>query len=163
MAPRDNDQDRERPSWREIDARRDRQSSQPQPKERRLPKKEAERVRKMALQQAEALFKGKRGRPEYQGALKGLEAAHGTKKFSAAAKKFLQEYGLPEEWGALNLLLDFQDPEVIAQVLQTMAALAGSRSLVEQQGFKGRLQVIALTNTDAGVRQEAEEIMTSIK
>jgi hypothetical protein len=162
MTLRDDDQDRERPSWREIDARRDRQSSQPKPKERRLPKKQAEWVRKMALQQAEALFKGKRGKPEYQGALKELEAAHGTKKFPAAAKKFLQEYGLPEEWGALNLLLDLAQPEVMAEVLRAMATQAGSRSLVEQQGFKGRLQVIALTNADAGVRQEAEEIMANL-
>ena len=162
MTPRDDDQDRERPSWREIDARRDRQSSQPKPKERRLPKKKAEWVRKMALQQAEALFKGKRGRPEYQAALKELEAAHGTKKFPAAAKKFLQEYGLPEEWGALNLLLDLAQPEIMAEVLHAMAAQAGSRSLVEQQGFKGRLQVIALTNLDAGVRREAEEIMATL-
>jgi hypothetical protein len=162
MTPRDDDQDRERPSWREIDARRDRQSGQPKPKERRLPKKQAERVRKMALQQAEALFKGKRGRPEYQSALKELEAAHGTKKFPAVAKKFLQEYGLPEEWGALNLLLDFQEPEVIAEVLRAMANLVGSRSRVEQQGFKGRLQVLALINTNAAVREEAEEILAAI-
>lgn len=162
MTSKDDDRDRERPSWREIDARRDRQSSQPKPKERRLPKKQAERVRKMALQQAEALFKGKRGRPEYQSALKELEAAHGTKKFPAVAKKFLQEYGLPEEWGALNLLLDFQEPEVIAEVLRAMANLVGSRSRVEQQGFKGRLQVLALINTNAAVREEAEEILAAI-
>ena len=162
MAPRNDDDERERPSWREIDARRDRQSSRPAPKERRLPKKQAEMVRKRALMQAEALFKGKRGRPEYQAALKELETAHGTKKFVAIAKKFLQEYGLPEEWGALNLLLDFPEPAVITEVLNAMAAQAGSRSLVEQQGFKGKLQILALTSPDAGVRREAEEIMASI-
>jgi hypothetical protein len=163
MALKDDDQERERPSWREIDARRDRQSSQPKPKERRMPKKQAERVRKMALQQAEALFKGKRGRPEYQAALKELEGAYGTKKFLAAAKKFLKEYGLPEEWGVLNLLLDFPEAEITREVLHAMAALAGSRSLVEQQGFKGRLQILALTDADDLVRQEAEEILHSIK
>ncbi len=159
MASRNDDDERERPSWREIDARRDRQSSRPAPKERRLPKKQAEWVRKMALKQAEALFKGKRGRPEYQNALKELEAAHGKKKFLATAKKFLQEYGLPEEWGALNLLLDFPEPAVITEVLRTMAGQVASRSLVEQQGFKGRLQILALTNADATVRHEAEEII----
>lgn len=163
MTTRDDDQDRERPSWREIDARRDRQSSQPPARERRLPKKQAERVRKMALLQAEALFTGKRARPEYQAALKELEAAHGTKKFPAIARKFLQEYGLPEEWGVLNLLLDFREPEAMVDVLRAMAGLAGSRSRVEQQGFKGRLQVIALTTPEAGVRLEAEEIMAAMK
>ena len=71
MAPKDDD-DRERPSWREIDQRRDRQ--QPGPPEAAVPKKQAEMVRQQALRQAEALFKGKRGRPEYQKALRELEA-----------------------------------------------------------------------------------------
>jgi hypothetical protein len=116
----------------------------------------------MALKQAEALFRGKRGRPEYQAALKELEAAHGTKKFPGVAKKFLQEYGLPEEWGVLNLLLDFPEPTVTIEVLRAMAGQAGSRSLVEQQGFKGRLQILALTNVEAEVRRTAEEILAKL-
>lgn len=163
MAPRNDDEERERPSWREIDARRDRAGSRPAPREKRLPKKQAEWVRKMALRQAEALFKGKRGRPEYQAALKELEAAHGTKKFAATAKKFLQEYGLPEEWGALNMLLDYPDPQVITEVLHAMGAQAPFRSRVEQQGFKGRLRILALTNADANVRQEAEEMLATLE
>jgi hypothetical protein len=162
MTPKSDDNERERPSWREIDARRDRQGSRPEPKERRLPRKQAEWARKMALKQAEALFQGKRGRPEYQAALQELEGAHGTKKFPGVAKKFVQEYGLPEEWGALNLLLDFPEPGVMIEVLRAMAAQAGSRSLVEQQGFKGRVQILALTHGDAEVRRSAEEILAVI-
>ena len=160
MAPKDDD-DRERLSWREIDQRRDRQ--QPgAPKKQRLPKKEAEMVRLQALRQAEALFKGKRGRPEYQSALRELESLHGTKKFNNFVKKFLEEYGLPEEWGALNRMLDYPEPEVVAEVLGAMAGQAGSRSRVEQQGFKGRLQILALTSPDAAVRSRAEEIMANL-
>jgi hypothetical protein len=162
MTPKSDDDERGRPSWREIDARRDRAGGRSEPKERRLPKKQAEWVRKMALKQAEALFRGKRGRPEYQAALKELEAAHGTKKFPGVAKKFLQEYGLPEEWGVLNLLLDFPEPTVTIEVLRAMAGQAGSRSLVEQQGFKGRLQILALTNVEAEVRRTAEEILAKL-
>lgn len=162
MAPKSDDNERERPSWRDIDARRDRAGGRSAPKERRLPKKQTEWVRKMALQQAEALFRGKRGRPEYQAALKELEAAHGTKKFPGVAKKFLQEYGLPEEWGVLNLLLDFPEPGVTAEVLRAMAAQAGARSRVEQQGFKGRVQILALTSAEAEVRQIAEEILATL-
>ena len=109
MAPPRNDDERERPSWREIDQRRDGSSHRakaPPP----VPKDQAEAIRKQALAQAEALFKGKRSRPEYQTDLKKLEAGHGSKKFPALAKKFLEEYGLPEEWGALTRLLDYDDP-----------------------------------------------------
>jgi hypothetical protein len=161
MPPRKDDDDRERPSWREIDQRRDgtrrREKAKP-----RVPKKQAEMIRKQALAQAEALFKGKRGRPEYQKALKQLEASHGTKKFSALAKKFLEEYGLPEEWGALTRFLDYGDPGVVAEVLQAMADQVDSRSQVEKQGFKGRLQVMVLTNPHQEVRDRAQEILSHL-
>jgi hypothetical protein len=158
MPPR-RDEDRERPSWREIDQRRDgtrrREKAAP-----RVPKKQAEMIRKQALAQAEALFKGKRGRPEYQAALKQLEAGHGSKKFAALAKKFLEEYGLPEEWGALTRFLDYGDPGVVVSVLQAMAGRVESRSQVEKQGFKGRLQVMLLTDPHPEVRGCAQEILS---
>jgi len=158
--PPKKDDDRERLSWREIDARRDRAGGVRPPRQPRVPKKQAEMLRKHALAQAEALFKGKRGRPEYQAALRQLEAHHGDKKFPALAKKFLEEYGLPTEWGALLRLLDYPDPEVMVEVLRAMAGQVGSRSRVEQQGFKGKLQILALTCPHPQVRRCAEEIIT---
>src|SRR5208337_478637 len=105
-------------------------------------KKQAEKIRLQALAQAEALFQGKRARPEYQKDLLELEARHGTKRFASYARKFLEEYGLPEEWGALTRLLEYPDPAVV------------------QQGFKGRLQVLALTSHYEEVRRAAEEILS---
>jgi hypothetical protein len=158
MTPRRDDDDRERPSWREIDQRRD--GSRHRPKAPApVPKVQAEMLRKQALAQAEALFKGKRARPEYQTDLKKLEAAHGSGKFPALAKHFLEEYGLPEEWGALTRLLDYDDPEAVAEVLRAMAGQAAQRSRVEKQGFKGRLQVLVLTSPYPAVREAAEEIL----
>jgi len=160
MAPKDDD-DRERLTWKEIDQRRDRQQGQA-PKKPRLPKKEAEKVRLEALRQAEALFKGKRGRPEYRTALKELEAHQGTKKFHNTVKIFLNEYGLPEEWGALNRLLDYPEPAVVVEVLRAMAEQSGARSRVEQQGFKGRVQILSLTSPHPEVRRQAEEILAGL-
>jgi hypothetical protein len=156
------DEDRERPSWREIDQRRDRQGHR-EPKKPRPPKKQAEMVRLLALKQAEALFQGKRGRPEYQKALKELEGAHGSKKFTAVAKKFVAEYGLPMEWGALNLLLDYSEGAVVLEVLAAMSAQWEERSRVEKQGFGGRLRVLALTSRDQEVQRRAEELLASLQ
>jgi hypothetical protein len=158
----DRDDDRERPSWREIDQRRDRPGHR-EPKKPRPPKKQAEMVRLLALKQAEALFQGKRGRPEYQKALKELEGAHGTKKFAAVAKKFVAEYGLPTEWGALNLLLDHPEGAVVLEVLAAMSSQWEERSRVEKQGFGGRLRVLALTSRDQEVQRRAEELLASLQ
>jgi hypothetical protein len=162
MAPRDDDE-RERPSWREIDQKRDRSGGARPPRQPQASKKQSEALRLQALAQAEALFKGKRARPEYQKDLRKLEEKHGTKHFVAYAKKFLAEYGLPEEWGALILLLDYPEAAVITEVLQALAGQSGTRSRVEQQGFKGRLQVLALTSAFPEVRRCAEEILEENK
>ena len=162
MPPKRNDEERERPSWREIDQRRDGSSHRPKAPPP-VPKAQAEVIRKQALAQAEALFKGKRSRPEYQTDLKKLEAGHGTKKFPALAKKFLEEYGLPEEWGALTRFLDYNDPGAGVAVLQAMAGQLERRSRVEKQGFKGRLQVLALTSPHGEIRRAAEDILAEIE
>jgi len=158
---KDRDDDRERPSWREIDQRRDR-PGQREPGAPRLPKKQEEWVRKLALRQAEALFQGKGGRPGYQAAVKELESAHGTKKFSGLAKKFLTEYGLPDQWGTLNLLLDYPEAAVRLEVLTAMRAKMGERSRVEQQGFAGKLKILAMTSGEVEVRRLAEEFLAGL-
>jgi hypothetical protein len=160
----DRDDDQERPSWREIDQRRDRAGGgRRQPAAPKVPKKQAEKVRQLALRQAEALFQGKRARPEYQKALKELEGAHGTKKFAGLARKFVADYGLPAEWGTLNLLLDYPETEVVLGVLTAMSGQWEGRSRVEQQGFGGRLRVLALTSRDQEVRRLAEDLLENLK
>jgi hypothetical protein len=162
MPPKRDDDERERPSWREIDQRRDGSSHRgkaPPP----APKVQAEVIRQQALAQAEALFKGKRARPEYQTDLKKLEASHGSKKFSALAKKFLEDYGLPEEWGALTRLLDYDDPAAVVAVLQAMAGQVARRTRVEKQGFKGRLHVLAVTSLHPEIRRAAEDILAEFE
>lgn len=162
MTPKGDDDDRERPSWREIDQRRDGTRHRAPARKPRMPKTQAEWARRQALREAEALFKGKKGRPEYQAALRELEACHGSKKFPVCAKKFLHEYGLPEEWGALTRLLDYPEPEVVAAVIRVMANQLGQRSRVEQQGFKGRMRILALTSPHGALRNTAEEILANL-
>ena len=53
----------------------------------------------------------------------------------------------------MNRLLDYPEPEVVAEVLGAMAEQVRSRSRVEQQGFKGRVQVLALTSPHGEVRR----------
>ena len=48
------------------------------------------------------------------------------------------------------------------EVLQAMAGQAEQRSRVEQQGFKGRLQVLALTSPHQEIRRAAEEILGGV-
>ncbi len=149
MAPdRDGDEERERPSWREIDRRRDgSRHIRPEPKPTgRRRQQEQEKVRREALKQAEALFAGKQQRPEYKKALAALESQRATPVFPEAARKFLEQFDLPEDWRGLMLFLDYPDPQVAAAALQRLAALAPNAGMVERQGLKGKLSLISLTS-----------------
>ena len=127
-----------------------------------MPKVQADLIRKQALAQAEALFKGKRRRPGYQTDLKKLESSHGRQENLPGWKFLREEYGLPEEWGALTRFLDYDDPIAVVAVLQAMAGQLEKRSRVEKQGFKGRLQVLALTSPHPEIRRAAEEILGNL-
>ena len=70
---------------------------------------------------------------------------------------------MPEEWGALTLFLDYDDPTAVVSVLQAMAGQLEKRSRVERQGFKGRLQVLALTNPHPEIRRAAEDILAGFE
>ena len=50
-------------------------------------------------------------------------------------------------------------PPPVVEVLQAMAGQVEKRSRVEKQGFKGRLQVLALTSPHPEIRRAAEEIL----
>ena len=86
-----------------------------------------------------------------------------TKKFAGVAKKFVAEYGLPAEWGVLNLLLDHPEGAVVLEVLAAMGDQWEGRSRVEQQGFGGRLRVLALTSRDLEVQRRAEELLAILQ
>jgi len=49
------------------------------------------------------------------------------------------------------------------EVLTAMSAQWEGRSRVEQQGFGGRLRVMALTNRDLEVRRRAEELLATLQ
>ncbi len=159
MTPPHDDEDRDRPSWREIDQLRDKsRHARPEPKPRGGKRKQ-ERARQEALRQAEALFAGKRALPEYRQALLALEGRYGTARFLPAAKKFLAEYGLPEEWGALILFLEYPESAVVQEALARLAVLSPGRSRVEQQGFKGKLRVLSLSAANSEVKKAAQKIL----
>jgi len=143
MSPYD-DEDREKPSWREIDRRRDHSrhvtGEEKSSKERIL---RSDWAKKQHLKEAEKFFQGKKGTAAYKTAYTALHEKYGTPLFQEAAKNFLEQFGLPDDWGTLLLLLDLPDPKWV----------------IDQRGFKGKLRVLVMDTKNAGVRQEIETIL----
>lgn len=149
MTPRrdSEDDERERPSWREIDRMRDRsrhvsRGEQRPSKERSL---RSTWAKKQHLKEAEKVFQGVAGTKEHKAAVAAIHRSYGSGKFSSAVKKYLKTYGVPVEWGTLLLLLDHRDDDVLADVIDKLKDLAPKRTPVEKQGFKNKLEILTFT------------------
>ncbi len=149
---------REKPSWRERDRRKDRSRHVGQGDF--SPGQGSRWVRKQILREADRLFQGKRGKkvnPEQEKLRNEIHRFCGTKKFEPAVRKYMKEHGLPDDWSTLMLLLDFKEPGVAVQVIQELKALYPQQGLEEQQGFRSKLNIIAMTTKDDELRHCAEE------
>ena len=159
---RNDDNERERPSWREIDRLRD-QSRQKRTEPKPLGgRKQQEKIRQEALKQAEALFAGKQQRPEYKKALAALEDQRATPQFMGAAEKFLEDYGLPEDWRGLMLFLDYSDPAVVGGAMTRLQQLASSQSMTELQGLKGKLRTLSLISRFLEIKEQAAAMLLEL-
>jgi len=156
------DDDRERLSWSEIDKRKDKSRHLSQEKPAFKKSKRSEWVQKQYLKEAEKLFMGKKGSPKYKEAFNELYRRHGTPKFPSVAKKFLQEYGLPTDWNTLFLFLDYNDGGTINEAILKLKSNYRERSLTEMQGFRAKLEIIAMTTKDAALRETIQEVMKEL-
>ena len=155
--------EREKISWREIDKRKDRSPYAPKETAEDRPRSQKSEWRmKQYRKQADKLFMGKKGTKKHQKAHSDVERHHGTDQFEETAKTYLSLYGLPEDWGTLSLLLDYSDPEIVSQVIEAMKNLYETRSSAEKQVFKAKVDILAMTASDSDLRGYAEDVLTSL-
>jgi hypothetical protein len=160
MVRRHDEDEREKISWREIDRRRDR--SPYAPKETpgdRVRSRRSEWVMKKYRKEADKLFMGKKGTKKHQKVHDDIDRYQGTDQFETAVKAYLDQYGLPDDWSTLSLLLDYSDPEKVLQALAAMKDLYETRSPIEKQGFKAKVDILAMTASDSDLRDFAEEML----
>jgi len=163
MRRRDDDDDREKLSWREIDKLRDRSrhySSEGKSfKERTL---RSDWAKKQHLREAEKFFQGRKGTEAYKTAQAALHEKFGTKEFQEALENFLKQFGLPDDWGTLLLVLDANNPQWVPKALAAAKEMYAKRSLIEQKGFKGKVKVLAMTTKDKNIRQECAKFLEEL-
>ncbi|OGP52303.1 MAG: hypothetical protein A2Y79_13560 [Deltaproteobacteria bacterium RBG_13_43_22] len=163
MPERERDYRNREITWSEIDKRKDRSSHvSADPKPFGKKKEKAEWLRKMALKEANKHFQGKQGTPAHDKAVGLLQENFGNRKFQSLAKQYLDEYDLPKHWGTQFLFLDYDDPEVVIELLNQMAAVFPERSLREQQAFISRLRTLKTLAEDGEVRDLAAEVLDSL-
>ncbi len=158
----DNDEG-EKISWREIDRRKDRSPYAPkETPQDRVRSRRSEWVMKKYRKEADKLFMGKKGTKKHQKARNDIDRFHGTDQFEAAVKAYLDQYGLPDDWSTLSLLLDYSDSQKVLQALAAMKDLYEAKSPIEKQGFKAKVDILAMTASDSDLRDFAEEMLKTL-
>jgi len=104
------------------------------------------------------LFQGEKGSKEHKAARNAIHTSYGTSKFASSVKKYLKKYGIPDDWSTLMLLLDYKDDEVLVQVIETLKEIALERSPVERQGFKDKLEILAITASSSSIISLADKL-----
>lgn len=155
--------EREKIPWREIDRRKDRSPYAPKetPKDQ-VRSRRSEWVMKKYRKEADKLFMGKKGTKKHQKARNDIDRYHGTEQFETAVKTYLDQYGLPEDWSTLLLLLDYSDSEKVLQALAAMKDLYETRNPAGKQGFKAKVDILAMTASDSDLRDFAEEMLKTL-
>ncbi len=155
--------DEDRPSWREIDRRKDRSShvSRDRPERRGRPA-QSSWLQKQYRKEAEKLFMGKKGSDKHKTAHSAVYEAHGSVRFSEAVRSYVEEYGLPDDWSTLSLLLDYDDPVVVRETIGMLKGQYGTRTAIEKQGLRSKLEILAMTTKDDDLREFVEEVLRTL-
>lgn len=160
----ENDDYDEKPSWKEIDRKRDssKHVSEDDQAGIRPRSSKKEWAQKMYLKEIENLFKGKKATKEHEVALNEIHQRAGTKKFNTAVKKYIKEYGLPDDWSTLFLLLDYKETKVIKQAIDALLQLLIEEPLSKKEGLKSKLNIITMTTPDDTLRDIAEDALETL-
>ncbi|HVN25146.1 MAG TPA: hypothetical protein VMT71_14325 [Syntrophorhabdales bacterium] len=158
--------DDERPSWREIDKKRDRSSHVRQEKKERSggARPGADRYEQGRYKQAlEKLFQGKKGTLEYQKLHNAIHKSYGSSTFLAHVQKFIKAYGLPQDVSTLLLILDTKDPDTMLMTIDKLKEVAASATAREKEDIKRKLSILSMTDRSGDVKERAHEVAEELK
>ena len=159
----DND---ERPSWRDIDKKRDRSSHVSQDKKEKPGggRPGAGRYEQGRYKEAlEKLFQGKKGTLEYQKLYNKIHKAYGSTTFLKHVQNFTQVYGLPEDVSTLLLILDTKDPATMLLAIDKLKDLFAAATAREKEDISRKLSIIGMTDRSADVKERAREVADELK
>lgn len=149
----------DRPSWREIDRRRDRsrhvRREEGERKEQLKDRWKSGRVRE-AL---ERLFKGEKGTIEHDKLLNKLHGTYGTEKFLKNAKLYLEKYGTPDDFSTLLLFLDLKDEEILAKTIEKIKKIFPTFSEREKEDIKRKLNILSLSLKSKDIKALIKEVL----
>jgi len=121
------------------------------------------RIKNQYMKEMERVFQGPKGSPQHDKDLQRLHDAYGSARFSIRAREYIKKYGLPDDWGALLLLLDLKNAnELIPEVMEKLVKLSKEKSGVKKRGLRSKLRTISVTARDLVIADTAARLVEEI-
>ncbi len=155
--------DDERPSWRDIDKKRDRSSHVGGEKqERKEPAADRWNTgrHKKAL---EKLFMGEKGTLEAEKLYKKIHTSYGASTFRENVRKYVEQYGPPDDVSTLLLSLDTKDVPLMLLMMEKLQQVYAGVSPREKEDIRRKLSILSLTDRSPEIKERASEIADMIK
>lgn len=173
--PRYNDDDRDRPSWSEIDKMRDKSSHSKGPRPLSLKGQEKSRLGRAALGRAfkdgtlASVMKSKgleddlgEDKPERFKLVNMIRDAASPDEAHKAVNGLLKKFDLPDDLEVLALVIDHPDSTVARRALKRISVLLEKERPKRKQALKNRLDMVALLYDDPELEELAEEVSRKI-
>lgn len=175
MAPRDNDDsDKPKKSWREIDKARDGARSRSGSGEKAAPPKPAQYSRYKSA--ADKFFSGdplpdslkEKLDPTGEGqarreALRRLKDADDVRQFAQVAEEYVGRYGLPEDPYLLDRLLSHPNEDIVTRTLERLAEMHEAGELTPPKSLVQRLKSLELTSDSPDVQDAAAALARKLR
>jgi len=158
---RRNDRDRDdRPSWRDIDRKRDSSRHTDQNKPANGQTRSSDRYYKAALEKAmkkrlEDVFAD----PKRDGLAKQIREAETGAERKEAAQKYLDEYDLPHDFETLLSLAEVKDDAIFARVMPALAEQWAEQPSSRRKVARQTLQMRLMRVRDKDARGIAQELI----
>jgi len=121
------------------------------------------RLKSQYMKEMERVFQGPKGDPGHDKELQKLHDSYGSSRFEKQARKYIEKYGIPDDWGALMLLLDLKSAnEIVLDVMEKLVDISRKRSKIEKKGLKSKLRTLAMTTRDIVIADTAEGLLEEI-
>jgi len=155
------DRDRyDRPSWSEIDKRRDGSRSRGEPRPRGAAAEARSRAAsEQYVKEIDKLFSKEPGGAEAEGLARAVRDAHGTAGLAAACGAYVERLGTPRDVSLLSIFLDSDDAAIMVPALERLLELREAGALEAKSGLVTQLRVLAQSFDDdvAGIAEDLLE------
>ena len=84
-------------------------------------------------------------------------------KFNNVVKYYIKKYGFPSDWGTLMLMIDHEDQKIVIETLKALKEIMAKSNVAEQEGFKSKVKILAMTADSDELQELAEEMIEELE